>query len=277
MSPRRSDYGKTFLRKSTYIAKPSLKFLSTLGILSFGWVLCMRKSKSYLLVLLCCKMESKLDSGRTDGSLIGEKLIAWHDLVSKVAHVVLGEGKDIFAWNLNNNGSFSVSSMKVVLGFKGATKDKNLFVVPQERSGSHKDNLAKRQWKGNLKCSFCNANEMIQHLFLTAMWQAKNVSHMFDSWLKRFPWMLRTKILLGAAALCWAIWLSRNDMVFNRFLSNSFKEIIFRRIYWIRCWAKFSIEDEKEVLEAGCRKLEQFVLEFGGFGWRARYRMMFEL
>jgi len=76
-------------------------------------------------------------------------------------------------------------------------------------------------------------------------------------------------------------------MVFNRFLSNSFKkimfrgiywisfkEIMFREIYWIRCWAKLSTEDDKVILEVGCRKLEAFVLEFfGGFGWRARYRI----
>ncbi|WVZ95347.1 hypothetical protein U9M48_041127, partial [Paspalum notatum var. saurae] len=155
-------------------------------------------------------------------ALIGEKLIAWHDLVSKVAPVVLGEGKDIFTWNLSKNGSFSVSSMysaivqEVVLGFKGATKDKNIFVRGVVLT---KDNLAKRQWKGNLKCSFCNANETIQHLFFECH-------------------------------------VARNDMVFNRFLSNSFKEIIFRGIYWICCWAKLSMEDDKVVLEAGCRKLE---------------------
>ncbi|WVZ78739.1 hypothetical protein U9M48_026399 [Paspalum notatum var. saurae] len=34
-------------------------------------------------------------------------------------------------------------------------------------------------------------------------------------------------------------------MVFNRFLSHSFKEIMFRGIYWIRCWVKLSTEDDK--------------------------------
>nr|CAE04079.2 OSJNBb0032D24.9 [Oryza sativa Japonica Group] len=28
-----------------------------------------------------------------------------------------------------------------------------------------KDNLAKRKWKGSIKCCFCNSNETIQHLF----------------------------------------------------------------------------------------------------------------
>jgi len=33
---------------------------------------------------------------------------------------------------------------------------------------------------------------------------------------------LKNKNLLGAAVLCWAIWLNRNDMVFENAKSNSF-------------------------------------------------------
>jgi hypothetical protein len=32
-----------------------------------------------------------------------------------------------------------------------------------------KDNLAKCNWQGNKKCVFCNSDESIQHLFLTAI------------------------------------------------------------------------------------------------------------
>ncbi|WVZ96820.1 hypothetical protein U9M48_042408 [Paspalum notatum var. saurae] len=65
------------------------------------------------------------------------------------------------------------------------------------------------------------------------------------------------------------------DLLYNRDVGKgiywiSFKEIMFREIYWIRCWAKLSTEDGKVVLEAGCRKLEAFILEcFGSFVWRA--------
>jgi hypothetical protein len=40
---------------------------------------------------------------------------------------------------------------------------------------------------------------------------------------------------LGAAALCWALWISRNDIVFNRSKPNSCLQVIFRGAYWIRC------------------------------------------
>ena len=31
-----------------------------------------------------------------------------------------------------------------------------------------KDNLARRRWKGSLKCCYCNLDETIQHLFSIA-------------------------------------------------------------------------------------------------------------
>ena len=43
-----------------------------------------------------------------------------------------------------------------------------------------------------------------------------NVIDMLGSWLKVYSQKLRKKILIGAAAICWAIWLCKNDAVFNR-------------------------------------------------------------
>jgi hypothetical protein len=38
---------------------------------------------------------------------------------------------------------------------------------------------------------------------------------MFNGWRNGINKKLMYKILVGALALCWAIWLRRNDMVFN--------------------------------------------------------------
>jgi hypothetical protein len=35
----------------------------------------------------------------------------WLDLLAKITNVTLGQRKDIFRWNLNTNGTFSVRSM----------------------------------------------------------------------------------------------------------------------------------------------------------------------
>ena len=40
--------------------------------------------------------------------------------------------------------------------------------------------------------------------------------------------------MLGLVALCWALWLNRNDTVFDKKNSNSPLQVIYRGIYWIR-------------------------------------------
>ena len=61
-----------------------------------------------------------------------------------------------------------------------------------------KDNLARRNWYGSLKCCFCMKNESIQHIFVKChyarfLWRALqfssglntplSISHMFENWL----------------------------------------------------------------------------------------------
>ena len=44
-------------------------------------------------------------------ALVGNKLIEWRSLVSKLVHVNLNEGMDLFVWNLHKNGLFIVKLM----------------------------------------------------------------------------------------------------------------------------------------------------------------------
>jgi hypothetical protein len=79
------------------------------------------------------------------------------------------------------------------------------------------------------------------------------------------------QILLGAAALCWAIWLNRNDMVFNNVKSNTFIKVIFSTTYWIRTWLLLhKSEEAREMLKKkkkGYNLLETVIMEvFVKFG-----------
>jgi hypothetical protein len=93
-----------------------------------------------------------------------------------------------------------------------------------------KYNIARRQLKGSLKCCFCSMGETIRYLFFDCqmarfMWRIVqvsfnitppiNIEHMFTGWLNGISKKLMYKIMVGASTLCCAIWLSRNDMVFN--------------------------------------------------------------
>jgi hypothetical protein len=83
------------------------------------------------------------------------------------------------------------------------------------------------------------------------------------------------QFLLGVAALCWAIWLNRNDVVFNNAGSNSFMQVIFRTTHWIRTWSQLhKSEEARDRLKKGCQFLETIVLEvFANFGWRFANRI----
>jgi hypothetical protein len=70
-----------------------------------------------------------------------------------------------------------------------------------------------------------------------------NFTHMFGYWLGGFPRKLRKQLLVGVVALCWAIWLTRNNAVLNRSYPNSYLQVLFRGTFWARHWSQLS---EKE-------------------------------
>jgi hypothetical protein len=82
-------------------------------------------------------------------------------------------------------------------------------------------------------------------------------------------------ILVRASAICWALWLSRNDLVFNKSPSISYMQVIFRATHWLRFWAQLQrCEDDGEFLKVACRKLESMVMQlFANYGWRFTNRL----
>lgn len=52
-------------------------------------------------------------------------------------------------------------------------------------------------------------------LFTTFNFQPpKIISDMFGSWIRRFAPGLKNQIIVRIAAICWALWLNRNDAAF---------------------------------------------------------------
>ena len=94
-----------------------------------------------------------------------------------------------------------------------------------------KDNLVRRQWQGDKKCCFCSSDESIQHLlfdchFAKFMWRivqisfnlipATSIHNFFSGWLEGLNRKLKSQILVGASAFGWALWLTRNNIVFDK-------------------------------------------------------------
>ena len=81
-------------------------------------------------------------------------------------------------------------------------------------------------------------------------------------------------MLVGAAALCWAIWRCRNDIVFNKTKYSSFMQTTFRVTYWLRLWAQLQHKDTIKVMfRRASLALEVVALEIANYGWKQNLRV----
>jgi hypothetical protein len=99
--------------------------------------------------------------------LVGPKLVAWNNLLPRIANLVLSHEPDVFHWNLTQNGQFSVKShYQALINLDVPNLNKRLwklkaplkvkFFLWYLRKGVllTKDNLAKRNWHGRKVCCF---------------------------------------------------------------------------------------------------------------------------
>ena len=112
---------------------------------------------------------------------------------------------------------------------KASLKIKNFLWYLRREVILTKDNLVKRNWQGS-SC-FCHKQETIKHLFFdcrfacsiwsfihvaTGLLKPHNIGHMFNGWLRGVNKDVKLLLLLGGVATCWSIWLSRNDIAFEK-------------------------------------------------------------
>ena len=111
-------------------------------------------------------------------TLTTNKWEQWLHLVSRLMDVNLSTEPDKFLWSLTTSGAFTVKSMyldflnghtkflkKYLWKIKVPLKIRIFMWFLNRKVILTKDNLAKRNWNGNKCCSFCDAEETIQHLF----------------------------------------------------------------------------------------------------------------
>ena len=93
---------------------------------------------------------------------------------------------------------------------------------------------------------YCLDKENIAHLFFNCssaslLWRIiyitfglsrpNSVNHLFGSWLRGLTKSHKNLVYTGIAALCWAIWRSRNDIVFQKIKNQTSLQILFRTTY----------------------------------------------
>jgi hypothetical protein len=228
-------------------------------------------------------------------SLVAENLNSWNHLVLRLAHIHLREQADIFRWSFKY-GQFTINSMYQVLldleiaphnsylwKIKSPLKIKVFLWLLYRVAILTKDNLVKRNWHENEMCSFCNNKETIQHLFFDCafakfVWRVvylvaglpppNNIRHMFGSWVCNMNKNDRHIFLVGVGTMLCAIWLSCNDVVFDKIPISSSMQVIFRGMHWTRTCATFQKEVQMKTLQIACRMIESPTMEiFATHGW----------
>ncbi|WVZ62616.1 hypothetical protein U9M48_012344, partial [Paspalum notatum var. saurae] len=157
-------------------------------------------------------------------SLEGIKPREWNHLVARVSAVNTGEGLDCFVWGLHKSGSFSVKLDGVILT---------------------KDNLAKRNWKGSKACEFCSRPETIQHLFFECHYAGGRKNNL--------------TLIAGVVSICWALWLTRNDSVFDKKKPKTYLQgdTLAKVLGPLQ-----HMDDQRNLLVKACQRLESQAMHF---------------
>ena len=95
-----------------------------------------------------------------------------------------------------------------------------------------------------------------------------NIANMFGSWLNGIDKITKARIRIGVAAILWAIWNCRNDIVFNKTSSFHYLQVIHKALYWIESWSFLLPVDQRGLMEAGCTRMITVVRAiFNRHGW----------
>ena len=181
--------------------------------------------------------------------------------------------------------SSSIPSFKYVWKVKVPLKVKVFMWFVHKQVILTKDNLAKRNWIGPTRCSFCDRDETIKHLFLDCplakiLWRTvhiafnitppNSVNTLFGIWLNGIEPDLARHTRVGVCALLWTIWNCRNDLIFNRTSRIHFLQVIFRPTALIRSWSLLTPTEAREHLITGSIRSEMVARNiFNRFGWRS--------
>jgi hypothetical protein len=133
-------------------------------------------------------------------------------------------------------------------------------------------------------CVFCSHPEFIQHLFFEYhfakfIWGAVeftfnieipiSVVHLFNGWANSAGPQLQKFLFIGASALCWGMWTSRNNIVFDNSPSKTYMQVLYRGKHWLRLWAQLQRREENtNMMKEACQSLERMVMHiFVYFRW----------
>jgi hypothetical protein len=61
--------------------------------------------------------------------------------------------------------------------------------------------------------------------------------------------------------ILWAIWLSRNNVVFDKSPIKYFIQVLYRGTQWLRFWSLERDDQDKEMITMTCQKLRMVAMQ----------------
>jgi hypothetical protein len=236
-------------------------------VVQFWELYCICNEKTKSLAEVWVNRELRLTFRRTYSS---EIMLVWRVLVEVVKQVNLNDEIDALYWCYEKSGTFSSHSCYAIINFRGVTPMYipaiwNIRVPPKVKIflwllADNKlaiiDNLNKRGMHKPVQCCFCAENEAISHLFFECV-VAKAVWSMVceflnivvgDSYISvASKWLSREKhysVNIITIAVLRGLWLTRNDMVFQRQVWQEVKTVLRRALRLTSEWWPL-IKEEK--------------------------------
>jgi hypothetical protein len=146
-----------------------------------------------------------------------------------------------------------------------------------------------RFWEDKWLGAHALRDESIQHLFFDCalakfIWRVvylvsrlvppNNIRHMSGAWGYVMNSSSGQIFLVGIGAMLWAIWLSRNDMAFNKVVVSSSMQVIFRGTNWTITWVNFQKESKRKRLRTRCRLIKIITMKiFARHEWWSTSRL----
>jgi hypothetical protein len=99
---------------------------------------------------------------------------------------------------------------------------------------------------------------------------------MLKHWLTCIQNKDKKLIFDGVAAIMWAIWCTRKDLIFQNKQFHSFMHAIFKGAYWLRFWSLLQCEDTRGIICSVSKALEVVALDiFAKNEWRSNNILCF--
>jgi hypothetical protein len=121
------------------------------------------------------------------------------------------------------------------------------------------DNLIRKQWKGDRKCKFCEEESVNHLLFLCPIashlwciirdnlqWERtpRSVKGFNDSFLLERGHKGNGVLFLLFGAVCWSLWLNRNDWTLRNRLISSPRSVIYKFLFFMQRWTSLSTGED---------------------------------